>query len=141
MSRKKTHEEFVSEIAALVGNEYTVKGTYTNSTTPVKLLHNICERTFSVRPNNFLHGTRCPFCAKHGSDKGRPRKTDAQFRQDIKNLVGDEYSVEGTYQGAQISLTMRHNICERTFPVRPSNFLYGSRCPFCARKSRKKKGK
>lgn len=69
MSRKKTHEEFVSEIAALVGNEYTVKGTYTNSTTPVKLLHNICERTFSVRPNNFLHGTRCPFCARKGRKK------------------------------------------------------------------------
>lgn len=141
MARQKTQAEFEKEVKALTGNEYSVEGEYINGLTKIQMRHNACSRTYPVRPASFLQGSRCPFCAKHGVPKGKTRKTDAQFRQDIKNLVGDEYSVEGTYQGAQISLTMRHNICERTFPVRPSNFLYGSRCPFCARKGRKKKGK
>lgn len=141
MGKQKTQAEFEKEVEALTGSDYSVEGEYINSQTKIRIRHNTCSRTYPVRPASFLQGSRCPFCAKHGVKKGTLRKTDAQFRQEVKDLVGDEYMVEETYPGSLISLTMRHNICGRTFSVRPNNFLYGSRCPYCARKGRKKKGK
>lgn len=133
MSRQKTHEEFVSEVASLVGDEYTVKSTYKNATTKVTLRHNTCGRTYPVIPGSFINGHRCPFCAREAT-----RKKPEEFAEEIAALVGDEYSVESTYKDARTKVTLRHNICGRTFPVVPGNFLQGSRCPYCAIEKRRK---
>lgn len=126
MSRKKTHEEFVSEIAALVGNEYTVKGTYTNSTTPVKLLHNICERTFSVRPNNFLHGTGARSAQSTGQAKedqekqmhssGRISRISSETSTRLKELIRELRSVLrcATTSASAHSLYARATSCTAT---------------------------
>ena len=133
MSRQKTHEEFVSEVAALVGDEYTVKSTYKNATTKVTLRHNTCGRTYPVIPGSFVNGHRCPFCYREST-----RKTPEAFTEEIAALVGDEYTVESTYKDSRTKVTLRHNTCGKTFSVIPGNFLQGSRCPYCAIEKRKK---
>ena len=46
----------------LVGDEFVIAGRYTDLLTPVNMLHRKCGNVFSIIPNHFLHGGRCPYC-------------------------------------------------------------------------------
>ena len=59
------------------------------------------------------------------------KKTHEEFVEEVRNIVGDEYSVLGDYRGANIHTTMKHNKCGHIYNVKPSNFLTGKRCPQC----------
>lgn len=63
MSKRKTHEEFVREVFGLVGSEYEVIGHYETAIKKIEMKHNICGKTYDVRPSNFLSGKRCPWCS------------------------------------------------------------------------------
>jgi uncharacterized Fe-S cluster protein YjdI len=102
----KTHEKFVEEVYELVEENYTVLTQYTHNKTKIKMLHNSCNTSFEVRPYAFLHGnSRCPFCF------GTPKKTTKQFKDEVYQLVGNEYSVLGRYLGNKKKIKMKHNIC------------------------------
>ena len=99
-------------------------------------LRHLCERcnfhTRKVTPHTLANTkqTWCPVCRK--AEKGD------DFESKVKSLVGNEYSVMGTYKGAKTKIKMRHNVCGHTWEVRPDNFLgnvqkEGSRCPRCMR--------
>lgn len=70
MPKKKTHQEFISEVYNQVGNEYIVLGVYKNINTRILMKHNcdICDNyEWEVIPSMFLGtknraGTRCPIC-------------------------------------------------------------------------------
>lgn len=128
--RRKTTEEFKKEIFDLVGDSYSVLGEYINSNTKIKMKHNICGCEYEVIPYKFLNGQRCPKC-----NNNNLKKTTEKFKSEVKELVGDEYSVMSEYQGALIKIKMRHN-CDKCnnyeFEVKPTLFLGGSkRCPKC----------
>ena len=53
IGEKKTHEEFVSEVYELVGDEYIVIGKYQTTHTPIKMKHVVCGSIINVRPSNF----------------------------------------------------------------------------------------
>ena len=127
-----TDEEFKQRVKQLVGDEYTVIGTYINRTTKIKMRHNKCNYTWDALPGNFLRGTRCPKCSLIKRSKAETI-TDEEFKQRIKNLVGDEYTVLDKYINAKTYVTMRHNKCGHIYKVMPYNFLTGSRCPLCAK--------
>lgn len=57
------------------------------------------------------------------------RKTDDEFKQEMSNLVGDEYLVLGQYQNGKTKMTFIHNIqdCQYQFDMRPSCFLEGAK--------------
>ena len=59
------------------------------------------------------------------------RKTDEQFKKEVFDLVGDEYTVIGDYKNAGKHLTFRHNHCGFEWSTTPSMFLKGSRCFEC----------
>ena len=131
MPKRKTTEQFKREVYDLVGNEYTVLSEYANSKTKVKMKHNICGHSYKVRPNDFLRGNKCPFCY------GTHKKTTEQFKQEIKALVGNDYTVLGNYKNNKTRIKMKHNVCGNTFEMAPSNFLLqGQRCPICANLTR-----
>lgn len=67
------------------------------------------------------------------------RKTDAEFRKEVKALVGDEYEVLDHYIGSRIPILFEHCECKKAFLMRPFAFLRGNRCPFCAIKIRSAK--
>lgn len=127
MSKRKTTEEFKKEVYDLVGDEYQVSGEYVNNSTKIKLLHTKCGKEFYVIPNNFLHGSKCPYCNKGGI----PKKTSEQFKKEVYNLVGDEYKVLGEYINSKTKIKMLHTKCGNIYEVRPINFLSEVRCPFC----------
>ena len=59
------------------------------------------------------------------------RKTTKQFRYEVEQLVGDEYSVLGEYVSASTKIKMKHNECGYIYKIAPNNFLIGNRCPLC----------
>lgn len=123
---KKTNAQFKQEVYDLVGNEYTILDPYINNRTKIKVKHNKCGYVYSVVPTSFLSGHYCPYCA------GVIKKTDAQFRQGVKDLVGEEYSFLGSYVDAKTKLKVKHNKCGNIYEVTPNNFLRGRRCPYCS---------
>lgn len=56
------------------------------------------------------------------------------FIEDVKNLVGNEYTVVGEYVNNRTKLTLIHNKCGFHWEVKPAHFLNGSRCPKCSHK-------
>lgn len=59
-------------------------------------------------------------------------KTQEEFKQEVFDLIGDEYYVIGNYISNKNPITMRHKKCGYEFDVTPNNFLSkNSRCPYC----------
>lgn len=121
-----TTETFAHAVAVRTDGEYTLISDYLGALTHVGILHTFCSNTYTVTPNNFLNGGRCPHCATESK-----RKTAAQYREEVNALVGDEYSVVGEYHSARAYVAMRHNTCGSSYLVCPNNFLTGKRCPHC----------
>ena len=132
MPKRKTDAEFKKEVFDLVGNEYIFLDSYVNTMTKLRVKHTKCGNTYEVIPNNFFKGQRCPYCA------GNAKKTDAQFKREVKNLVGNEYTFLDSYVNSKTKIKVRHNLCKNTYYVKPSQFLSGRRCPHCAKEARKK---
>jgi len=90
-----------------------------------------CGNPFTTTFFRFKDGkTLCDECASIIRNK-KLTKTISKFKQEVFDLVGDEYTVVGDYIGAKTHILMRHNICGTEYPVTPTNFLTGYRCPHC----------
>ena len=124
---KKTNEQFLEEVYELVGEEYAFLEKYKNTDTKILCKHNTdyCGYEWKITPSNFLKGRRCPKCA------GVSKKTDREFKRDVYNLVGDEYTFLDEYRGANTDIECIHNKCSHKWEIRPSSFLQGNRCPKC----------
>lgn len=122
---KLTHDEFVERVKYLTNNEYSVIGKYIDSSTKVKMKHNICGHIYDVKPNKFTSGRRCPNC------NGGTKKTHEKFILEVNDKVGNEYSVLGKYINSKTKVLMKHNECSHEWEVNPTAFLCGSRCPKC----------
>lgn len=131
-THKKSLEEFKKEVHDLVGNEYTVLGEYINTNTPIKMRHNCPDcnnHEYEVRPVDFISkSNRCPIC------NGNIRKSLEEFKKEVYDIVGDEYTVLGSYINTNTPIKMRHNCIDcnnHEYEVSRSNFIKGSRCPIC----------
>lgn len=125
--RNKSPEVFRKEFSALTEGTYELLTEYKLSSKKVRVLHNICGHVYEVTPNGFLRGNRCPIC--HGNRA--TKKTTAQFKEEVYDLVQDEYTVLGEYINRSKNIKMRHKECGREYFVQPGNFLCGSRCIAC----------
>ena len=139
--RVKTHEDFLNKIIEKFGEEtleeYTFLEPYQGTHKHILVRHN-CEKCnyheYPVRPSKFLLGRRCKIC----SYIGRGAFTHEEFLNKIKEKLGEEtlneYTFLETYKGIDTPIMVKHN-CEKCnyhkYPVRPSNFLTGRRCPVC----------
>ncbi|MCM3252431.1 hypothetical protein [Priestia aryabhattai] len=129
MPRRKTHEEFVKEVYELVGDEYTVLGEYKNKRSKIAIRHNICGETYEVLTESFTKGKRCNECLINQKDE--------KFKNEVYELVGDEYAVLGKYSTCETKIKLKHNKCEHEYSATPSKFLNGRRCPKCAGKHKR----
>lgn len=64
------------------------------------------------------------------------KKTDKEFREEVYNLVGNEYTVIDPYVKGTIKIHIRHNKCDHTLYVFPLNFLQKPSCPYCSNRPR-----
>ena len=88
----KTHDQFVSQVRDLVGDEYRVIGAYVNNREKIKLQHAKCKHCWEILPNNFLkpNGNRCPRC--------RSKMSRAAKRiQGVLDEIGINYELEKTF--------------------------------------------
>lgn len=123
---RKDTEYFKREVYDLVGDEYEVLGEYVNTHTKIKLKHNLCGNEFEMTPHNFISGQRCPQC-QHGSK----RKTTEEFKQELFEKVGDEYTLEDEYVTNKTKVNFRHKICGKLWYQTPDEVLHGYRCIHC----------
>jgi DNA-directed RNA polymerase subunit RPC12/RpoP len=133
-TRKLTHDEFIDRINKVVGDEYTVIGTYTKSSVPIEMVHNTCNYSWKIRPNNFIHhGQRCPKCANETLNKQKT-KTHRQFANEVFYIFGVEYTVLGEYTHNKNKIKVRHNVCCNVYDAQPSCLLNGNGCKKCSDK-------
>ena len=130
MPKMKTIEEYKKEVDELGNGEYEVlSNEYFGNKVKLPMLHKICGFKYEVKPNVFLSGSRCPYCA------GKVRKNTEYFKNEVKDLVGNEYSIVGEYTGTHRKIKFLHNKCGNEFEMSPHNFLEGQRCPKCQHRS------
>lgn len=128
----KTHKKFISEVKEQVGDEYTVLDKYKKNDYKIKIRHNECGNIYKTTPTNFLNRRRCPACFPKVISELR-RKTDEQFKDEVYDLVGDEYIFLEKYKRNDIEIKVKHNECGHNYKIKPTLFLNGSTCPKCSK--------
>lgn len=132
MTRIKNHEDFMKKLINLYGNEYQPIDPYINSSTKVKMKHNVCGFEYEVLSGNILKGRKCPKCSK------RVKTKDTNyFKQEVYELVQDEYIIKGEYVNSRTKVLFKHNTCGYEYLNTPNDFQQGTRCPKCARNIQK----
>jgi len=125
---KKTTEQFKQEVFDVSNGEYQVVGEYVNSNTLIAMRHK-CGNEYSVTPNKFLMGRRCPECSKIKCGDGK-RKTHDDFIAKV-NEITDEYEILTKYKLSKLKIKVLHKKCGSEYEVSPNSFLDGNRCPVC----------
>lgn len=87
-----------------------------------------CGNTFTIKYQSYIKRPHCRVCGKERADSFR---TDLQFKADLKDLVGDEYTLLTPYEQMTKKVKMRHEKCGTEFEITPVNFFQGTRCPVC----------
>lgn len=145
MTRKKTTESFKQEVKDKYGNEFTILGDYINTDTKIRFRHNSekCNNSeFLMTPYNFMRSKTkpCRKCYKSTKNSGVRKTTMKEFKDQVKKLVGDEYTVlSKDLINMKTNILMRHNSkkCNNyEYLVMPKDFKSGNRCPKCSGKIR-----
>lgn len=130
----KGNEWFLNEVRERFGTDYLVLGEYINAKTKVKIKHLSCGYVWDVWADHFLNSNGCIACS------GYKKKTTNDFKLNVHELNGDEYSVTSKYVNAHTSIKMHHNLCGNSFYIKPNTFLsLGNGCPYCKTKSKGEK--
>ena len=132
IEKRKSAIQFRKDFERIAKKEYTLITEYSVGYNKIRVRHNEAECNnyeYDVIPSSFMRGSRCPKCA------GRCRTTES-FKQEVYNLVGDEYTVLGEYINAHTPIEIRHNnsSCDYyTRGIRPVSFIgKGTRCSRCS---------
>ena len=124
LHRTKTTEWFKERVKE-ISNDYEVVGEYKGRKKNIKMIHKKCNKEFLIRPDNFMNGCGCSKCY------GNQKKTTEVFKEELFNLVKDEYSLLSEYINNRTKVKIKHNVCNKIYEVTPNLFLYGRRCPYC----------
>ena len=100
---------------------------YVTTDRPITVKHS-CGGSFIASLSKFTERPYCRLCQRR---EHLTVRTTEDFEQDLKDLVGDEYSLVGDYNGPHSYLEVRHNTCGRIQKYRPYYFLDGGRCKYC----------
>lgn len=130
MSRKKTHEEYVKELAEKNPNVEVV-GIYCGAN--IKIPHRCkkCGNVWSASPHNLLSDRGCPICA------GNIKRTQEEYVNQVK-LVNKNIEVIGKYITNATPILHKCHKHDIEWNSTPYQILNGSGCPICAKESFKK---
>lgn len=124
--KRKTHEEYVSELLCINPN-LKVLGQYVNHKTKITHQCLLDGYIWDVAPNNLLHGHGCPKCY------GNTKRTDQEYRQMI-SAINPNIEVIDTYIGCNTKIRHKCKIDGYEWRSRPVDVLRGFGCPCCAGK-------
>lgn len=126
MSKRKTHEEFVTELSVINPN-IEVIGVYVNNSTKILCRCKVDANEWHAIPTNLLKGKGCPFCGRVNL------KTHDQYVYDV-SLANKNIDVVGTYVNNSTKILHKCKIDGFEWYARPNNILNGAGCPVCSRK-------
>lgn len=121
--RKKTHEQFLKEMA-VANPSILVLGSYTNCSTKVEVKCLKCEYIWSAVPNSLSRGHGCPICAHN------QKKTHQQFVFEMQSLNPYIEALE-EYRTAITPMRIRCTICGHEWSAKPNRLLNGAQCSNC----------
>jgi len=129
--RKRTHEQFVKEVLEVVGYEkYEFLTEYQSCDKKITIRCKEDNYTWTINANGFLkNGCHCPKC----SNKVMNKDTD-YFKNELKELYGDNYICLGEYTSAKNKILLKHNTedCQYEFEMTPDGMLHKKNgCPKC----------
>lgn len=129
MGKKKTHEEYVKEVAQINPNIEVIEQ-YVGSN--IKIAHRckIDGYVWSTQPNIILMGHKCPMCS------GRVVMPHGEYVKKVFDINPD-VEVVGTYNGARNKILHRCKIDGYEWEITPDHILRGVGCPLCSGKLRK----
>lgn len=128
MSKKKTHEEYVAELA-IKNPTIEVVGTYIDAKTKIThhcLVHDVY---WDATPTRMLSGCGCYICKKEKIHQANSR-THEQYIEEVRNINPD-VEVLGQYIDANTPILhrcLKHGVI---WNVRPSVILNGGGCKQC----------
>lgn len=122
--KKKTHEEYVVELAIKNPNIEVVER-YINVATPILHKCRIDGYTWSIRPNNILNGNGCPMCS------GNIKKTHIEYAEEVAH-INPNIEVIGIYKNAKTAILHRCKLDNYGWLAKPNNILAGKGCPKCS---------
>ena len=114
---------------------------YKDILTPIKHKCLVCgygsRGEWTPIPNNLLNnGNGCPKCGHKRTNKGK-YKGALYYKNKVKRIVGNEYTIHTADINTKHKITMTHNNCieggHYTYSVYIQKFLAGRRCPRCAK--------
>ena len=95
---------------------------------PAIFRHEKCGEEFELNKfKEFADNPKCRRCEM------RQEITQESFEKEVRDLVGDEYTVVGKVKTRLDKIEMRHNVCGHIHEIRVQEFLIGTRCPKCYR--------
>lgn len=128
-------KNYQQKLKVKTGDEFTLTSVFNDKS--VSLMHKECKRVFELNPRYFLSKLSCPLCEKDNRYHVRLEKTKkvvSEFKEYLKETVGDEYSVIQDYMDPDDrKVFIRHNKCSHEYYIMPRNFIGGRRCPECTK--------
>lgn len=129
MPRKtKTHEEFVREVNKKYPNKYRFHSNYIDSHSKILTEYISCGHIVNTISQHLQDGAGCPIC-----NRG-VRLSQQEFENKFYDMFGkNEYSITGNYINNRTKISVKHNKCNTTFDIIPSN-TFGRKtcnCPKC----------
>ena len=102
---------------------------FISASQPIRVKRKECKHEFPCRYSKFISSPNCRVC--------KPAKITTEiFKERVKILTGDEYTVLGEVENSKIKVDIRHNKCETTHKYYPPKFLQGQRCLICTQMDR-----
>ena len=127
-NKRKTTEQYKSEVYNLVENKISVLGEYINCKTHVKMKCNECGNIFDMSPDHFLRGYRCPKCSYKKLGISR-RRTTSEISEKLSSLG---YELLESYKVSNTPLKIKHLKCGTIFSTPPRSIIYNyGGCPHC----------
>jgi ribosomal protein S18 len=124
MPKKKTHEEYVAELAIFKPNIQAL-GKYINSRTKILYRCNICGQEWEALPLRLLRKGACPKCSK-------TRKLTHEEYVDKVTKTNPNIEVIGKYINSRTKILHKCKICGREWETLPHYILEGHSCFKCA---------
>lgn len=127
MSRKKTHEEYIAEVAKINPN-IEVIGIYINAHERIEHRCLVCGRTWFTKPCGILLGYGCAKCA------GILQYTQEEYELRVGE-VNSNIEVLGQYINMNQKILHKCKICGHEWETKPSDIVKGHGCPICSGKT------
>lgn len=84
-----------------------------------------CGKDFEINLMKFCRSPRCRYCEWECNN--------LNYKDRIRELVGDEYEVLSDYVKSSDLVILKHTTCGHIFKVTMSKFFWGYRCPDCSK--------